>query len=71
MDTIVLLLLGLAFAGLAWSGWRSRAAADPASSVEGFARVLAAIDPERREVIDLDEPVDVTEQADEQVPDLR
>ncbi len=45
MTTLVYLLLGVAFALFAFSAWRRRADGDPASSVEGFARVLAAIDP--------------------------
>lgn len=60
MDLLVLLLLGTGFALLAWSAWRNRAASDPASSVEGFARVLNAIDPDairQREAATVGAPV--------------
>lgn len=70
MSTIVLLLLGFGFALLAFSAWRSRSASDPASSVEGFARVLQAIDPKAESLLPQQEPVEEL-QAEEQVPDLR
>ncbi|MFT5222210.1 MAG: hypothetical protein ACI867_000508 [Glaciecola sp.] len=69
MTTIVLLVLGAGFALLALTGWRARAAANPASSVEGFARVLAAIDPDHRGALDPIEAIDELPSGSE-VPDL-
>ncbi len=57
MTTLVYLLLGVAFALFAFSAWRRRADGDPASSVEGFARVLAAIDPAAKTELQADATV--------------
>lgn len=69
MDSIVLLLLLAGFAVLAFTAWRARAAANPNSSVEGFAKVLAAIDPSAHERVETDEPAEI--EADAQIPDFR
>lgn len=60
MSTIVLLLLGTGFVLLAFQGWRMRSAADTTSSVEGFARVLAAIDPDAKSPLGADETFEAT-----------
>ncbi len=49
MTTIILLLLGVAFLLLAFSAWRWRSDVNPSSTVDGFARVLEAIDPAHAE----------------------